>query len=68
MRIVTILVVLALSAIEDLDLRSLDISNAFTNAELEEELYIQQPDGFHFGQPGDALRLHKALYGLKRAP
>ena len=32
------------------------------------EVYIEQLDGFHFGQPGDVLRLRKALYGLKQAP
>ena len=28
---------------------------------------MEQPDGFHFGNPGDVLRLRKSLYGLKRA-
>ena len=64
----TLRVVLALAAMEDLDLRALDISNAFINGLLEEEVYIQQPEGFHFGNPGDILRLRKALYGLKQAP
>ena len=53
--------------LEDLDLRSLDISNAFINGELEEEVYIEQPDGFHFGNPGDVLCLKNSLYGLKQA-
>ena len=29
---------------------------------------MEQPDGFHFGNKGDVLRLLKALYGLKQAP
>ena len=66
-RMASIRIVLALSALEDLDLRSIDISNAYTNGILEEEVYMQQPEGFHFGQPGDVLRLRKALYGLKQA-
>ena len=68
MRMATLRVVLALAGLEDLDLRSLDISNAFVNGELEEEVYMEQPDGFHFGNKGDVLRLLKALYGLKQAP
>ena len=28
---------------------------------------MEQPDGFHFGNPGDVLRLRKSLYGLKQA-
>lgn len=66
-RIVSIRVVLALSALEDLDLCSVDISHAYINGELEEEIYMDQPEGFHFGNPGDVLRLRKSLYGLKQA-
>ena len=58
---------LAISALEELDLRSVDISHAFINGELEEEIYMEQPDGFHFGNPGDVLKLVKSLYGLKQA-
>ena len=66
-RMASLRVVLALSALEDLDLRSLDISHAYVNGTLEEEVYMEQPDGFHFGNPGDVLRLRKSLYGLKQA-
>jgi hypothetical protein len=31
-------------------------------------VYVQQPEGFHVGNPGTVCRLHKALYGLKQAP
>jgi hypothetical protein len=67
MRMACIRTVLALAAIEDLDLRSVDISHAYINGTLEEEIYMQQPDGFPFGEPGDVLRLVKSLYGLKQA-
>ena len=66
-RMASIRVVLALSALEDLDLRSVDISHAYINGDLEEEIYMDQPEGFHFGNPGDVLRLRKSLYGLKQA-
>lgn len=66
-RMASIRTVLALSAIEDLHLRSVAISHAFINGTLEEEIYMQQPEGYHFGNPGDMLRLKKSLYGLKQA-
>ena len=67
-RMASIRTVLALSATEDLYLRSIDISHAFINGKLEEEIYMRQPEGYHFGNPGDVLRLRKSLYGLKQAP
>lgn len=66
-RMATIRTILALSAVEDLHLRSIDISHAFINGDLEEEIYMEQPEGYHFEEPGDVLRLCKSLYGLKQA-
>ena len=66
-RMASIRTVPALAAIDDLHLRSVDISHAFINGELEEEIYMQQPEGYHFGKPGYVLRLRKSLYGLKQA-
>ena len=40
-------IVLAISALEDLDLRSTDISHAYINGQLEEEIYMEQPDRLH---------------------
>ena len=60
--------IFALAAIEDLELYSLDISNAFLNGELDHEVYMQTSKGFQkrFG-PGFVLQLKRALYGLKQA-
>ena len=66
-RMATICTVLALAAIDDMYLRSIDISHAFINGVLDEEIYMRQPEGYHFGNPGDVLRLKKSLYGLKQA-
>jgi hypothetical protein len=50
------------------ELRSFDISNAFLQANCREEnLYVRPPPG-HFRRPGYVLKLHKMVYGLKRAP
>lgn len=66
-RMASIRTILAIAAIEALDLRSVDISHAYINGKLQEEIYMQQPEGYHFGNPGDVLRLNKSLYGLKQA-
>ena len=68
MRHATIRTVLALAAIEDLELRSVDISHAFTNSDVDAELYMKQPEGFKQGGSNMVCRLNKSLYGLKQPP
>jgi hypothetical protein len=47
----------------------MDTKTAFLNGELEEEIYMDQPDGFVVkGQEGKVYKLLKSLYGLKQAP
>ena len=46
----------------------MDVKSAFLNGYLEEEVYIEKPDGFKFSDKGDYVcKLKKALYGLKQA-
>ena len=67
-RMATIRVILALAALEDLELYSIDISQAFLNGDLDVDIYMQQPEGFEEGGPEYVCRLRKSLYGLKQAP
>ena len=47
----------------------MDVKSAFLNENLEEEVYIEQPDRFILGDdPNMVCKLRKALYGLKQAP
>ncbi|PIL25514.1 hypothetical protein GSI_12425 [Ganoderma sinense ZZ0214-1] len=59
--------ILALAALKDLELESVDISSAYLNGELKEEVYMCQPDGFEEKTPQWVWRLRKTLYGLKQA-
>jgi hypothetical protein len=46
----------------------MDVKTAFLNSEIEEEVYIEQPDGFMIHeQKSHVCRLKKALYALKKA-
>jgi hypothetical protein len=44
----------------------MDVRSDFINGELEEEVYIEQPEGFQLSENTDYVcKLEKALYGLK---
>ncbi|MGH7239848.1 MAG: reverse transcriptase domain-containing protein, partial [Candidatus Saccharimonadales bacterium] len=61
MRQATICTILALAAINDWDLRTIDISHIFTNGDLDVPVYMKQPES----KPGQVCLLKRALYGLK---
>jgi hypothetical protein len=63
----TLRTVLAIAADLDLEIHQLDIKTAFLNGKLDEDVYIQQPPGYHNGNHDQACKLNKALYGLKQA-
>jgi hypothetical protein len=47
----------------------MDVKTTFLNGELEEEIYMDQLDGFvSKGQEGTVCKLLKSVYGLKQAP
>ena len=50
-----------MAAVEDLELRSVDITSTFTNGDLDEQIYMKQREGFHIGGPNKVCRLHKSL-------
>ncbi|WVZ63272.1 hypothetical protein U9M48_012914 [Paspalum notatum var. saurae] len=64
----TIRVLLPLSASHGLLIHHMDVKTAFLNGELDEEIYMDQPEGFVAnGQEGIVCKLLKSSYGLKQA-
>ncbi|UYV80580.1 hypothetical protein LAZ67_19000797 [Cordylochernes scorpioides] len=63
----TIRTLLAIAANEDLKLVQFDIKTAFLYGDLQDQIYIKQPEGFNNGT--DLVwKLKKSLYRLKQSP
>jgi hypothetical protein len=65
-KMTSIRTILSLVAVEDLHLEQLDVKIVFLHGDLEEEIYMQQPQGYEVkGKENLVCRLKKRLYGLK---
>jgi hypothetical protein len=50
-------------------IHQMDVKITFLNGIIEEEVYIEQPEGFEtFDRDSHVCRLKRELYGLKQAP
>jgi hypothetical protein len=59
---------MALVAHYDLELHQMDVKTTFLNRSLEEEVYMNQLEGFSIeGKEHLACKLKKSIYGLKQA-
>ncbi|CAI7933701.1 unnamed protein product [Closterium sp. NIES-54] len=63
----TLKVMLGMAANRGWKIKQMDITTAFLNGIILEELYMLQPEGLDDGS-GRVCRLKKAIYGLKQAP
>jgi len=67
-RFETVRLILSLAALEDWTISGLDVRNAFLYGKLDEEIYMEQPEGFRVpNQEHAVIKLKRALYGLKQA-
>jgi hypothetical protein len=68
-RYTSIRTIITLAAKMKWKLHRMDVKKAFLNGVIEEELYIEQPQGFEVeDRKSHVCKLKKALYGLKQAP
>ena len=68
-RITSIRMLISIAALFNLEIHQMDVKTAFLNGDLNEEIYMEQPEGFVVsGQEKKVCRLVKSLYGLKQAP
>lgn len=70
-KMTTVRTLLSVSAAKNWSLHQLDISNAFLNGDLDEEIYMILPPGYAARKgetlpPNAVLKLQKSLYGLKQ--
>ena len=60
---------IAIAALHNLDIYQMDVKTAFLNNDLNEEIYMKQPERFILkGQEHKMCKLIKYLYDLKQAP
>ena len=64
----SIRILLSIAAVLDYEIWQMDVKTAFLNGHLEENIYMQQPDGFiQKGQEHMVCKLQISIYGLKQA-
>lgn len=68
-RFETLRMILALSHNKGYHVHHMDVSTAFLNGDLEEEIFMKQPLGYVDPSfPNHVCKLKKSLYGLKQSP
>ena len=68
-RLDTVRVMLAIAENRGWQVHHLEVKSAFLNGELQEEVYVTQPEGYEVkGKESLVYKLYKALYGLRQAP
>jgi Reverse transcriptase (RNA-dependent DNA polymerase) len=67
-RLESLRLILAIAAKLDWELRQLNVKTAFLHVELDEEIYMEQPEGgIVKGYEDHVCKLHKGIYRLKQA-
>lgn len=64
----SILLVLALSTSHKWEVHHIYVTSTFLHANLQEEIYMEQPLRFVQNDSSRVCHLKKTLYGLKQAP
>lgn len=68
-KMTSIIFLLSIVVAFDLEVEQMDVKTAFLHGDLEEEIYMKQPEGFAVkGKKELVCKLKKSLYGLKQSP
>ncbi|GJX68170.1 retrotransposon protein, putative, ty1-copia subclass [Tanacetum coccineum] len=61
-------ILIAIAAYYDYEIWQIDVKTAFLNGFLEEEIYMEQPEGFiDPNHPSKVCKVQRSIYGLKQA-
>ena len=67
---ITVRMLLNLAVQREMKLKQLDIKTAYLNADIDDEIYVEQPPGFAIPKScgrNYVCKLNKSLYGLKQS-
>jgi hypothetical protein len=65
----SIIFLLSLAVASDLEVDQIDVKTTFLHGDLDEEIYMKQPEGFTVKDKKELVcKLNKSLYGLKQSP
>jgi hypothetical protein len=68
-RYTSVRIIISLATVFGWKLHQMDVNTAFLNSEVEQEVYIEQPEGLMIHRKeSHVCKLKKTLYGLKQAP
>ncbi|HBK83011.1 MAG TPA: hypothetical protein DDZ41_05345, partial [Flavobacterium sp.] len=65
-RYVSIRYLIALAVQKGYNIHQMDVTTAFLQGDIEEEIFMEQPEGYHDGS-NKVCRLNRSIYGLKQA-
>ncbi|KAI0983642.1 hypothetical protein GJ496_004659 [Pomphorhynchus laevis] len=66
-KLTTIRILIAVAVEGNMLLHQIDISNAFLNGKLKEDIFMEHPEGFIIN-PNNVCKLNRSIYGLKQSP
>eukprot|EP00286_Rhodomonas_abbreviata_P028108 CAMPEP_0181313458 /NCGR_PEP_ID=MMETSP1101-20121128/14257_1 /TAXON_ID=46948 /ORGANISM="Rhodomonas abbreviata, Strain Caron Lab Isolate" /LENGTH=1511 /DNA_ID=CAMNT_0023420409 /DNA_START=376 /DNA_END=4908 /DNA_ORIENTATION=+ len=66
-RFTAIRTIISIATQEKMELKHWDITGAFMTANIDTDIYMDMPPGYHL-EPGKTVKLLKSLYGLRQSP